>query len=133
MKKVYFYSMLVWILFAILAIINAGAREKIYKEPLGELPARQLSTVIFIGLMLGVMYLFFIKTKVEYSNSDLIYIGIMWTLGTLIFEFVFGHYVFGNSWEKLFRDYNILKGRIWILVLLTSLIGPRLVGRKQTF
>ena len=40
-----------------------------------------------------------------------------------------GHYVFGNSWYKLFADYNILKVRIWSLVLLTILLAPYISKR----
>ena len=47
--------------------------------------------------------------------------GIMWVALTVAFEFLAGHYVFGNSWKRLTADYNVFRGRIWILVLLTAL------------
>lgn len=40
------------------------------------------------------------------------------------FEFLAEHYVFGNSWERLIGDYNVFRGRIWILVLLMNLFAP---------
>jgi hypothetical protein len=52
---------------------------------------------------------------------------------TLAFEFGVGHWVFRNSWEKLLHDYDLSSGRIWILVLATTLLAPvaafRLGGR----
>jgi hypothetical protein len=51
-------------------------------------------------------------------------IGITWLGSTIAFEFIAGHYVFGNSWEKLLADYNIHHGRLWIAVLLLQLFGP---------
>jgi hypothetical protein len=40
------------------------------------------------------------------------------------FELLAGHYVFGNSWEKLLADYNLFRGRIWALVLIIILFAP---------
>lgn len=43
------------------------------------------------------------------------------------FEFSFGHYIAKTAWKKLFHDYNLLKGRVWPLFLLTELVSPLLV------
>jgi hypothetical protein len=43
---------------------------------------------------------------------------------TVAFEFFAGHYAFGNSWERLIADYNVFRGRIWILVLLANFFAP---------
>ena len=51
-------------------------------------------------------------------------VGTVWVALTVAFEFVAGHYVFGNSWERLIADYNVFRGRIWILVLLMNLFAP---------
>jgi hypothetical protein len=40
------------------------------------------------------------------------------------FEFLAGHYWFHASWSALFADYNLAQGRIWILVLVTTLLAP---------
>jgi hypothetical protein len=52
---------------------------------------------------------------------------------TLAFEFGVGHWVFRNSWKKLLDEYDLSKGRIWTLVLATTLLAPvvafRLGGR----
>jgi hypothetical protein len=45
---------------------------------------------------------------------------------TLAFEFLAGHYLFGNPWSKLLADYNLLRGHIWVLVLITTAFGPLL-------
>jgi hypothetical protein len=51
------------------------------------------------------------------SSSQAWTIGVIWLILTIGFEFGFGHYVAGNSWEKLLADYNILNGRVWSLFL----------------
>ena len=45
-------------------------------------------------------------------------------LATIAFEFAFGHFVAGHSWSKLLSDYNIFKGRIWLLFLVWVMIMP---------
>jgi hypothetical protein len=43
---------------------------------------------------------------------------------TLAFEFLAGHYLFGHPWATLLADYNLARGRIWLLVLVATLLGP---------
>jgi len=62
--------------------------------------------------------------------TNAIMIGILWILMTVAFEFLAGHYLFGTSWEKIIADYNIARGRIWILVLVATLISPILAANK---
>ena len=46
---------------------------------------------------------------------------------TLAVEFLAGHFLFRNTWERLLADYNLAQGRVWILVLVTTLVTPVLV------
>jgi hypothetical protein len=52
-------------------------------------------------------------------------VGAIWVLLILAFEFLAGHYLFHNSWSSLLADYNVFRGRIWPLVLITTLVAPR--------
>ncbi len=52
-------------------------------------------------------------------------IGLLWILLTVAFEFFFGHYAVGQSWRELLADYNVLRGRVWVLMLLVALVAPR--------
>ena len=64
-----------------------------------------------------------------HSASQAIYTGLVWLAMTVAFEFLAGHYLFGNSWEKLFRDYDLRKGRLWGLFLLWLTVLPYLLYR----
>ncbi len=55
--------------------------------------------------------------------------GLIWLLLTIFFEFIAGHYIFGNPWDRIVGDYNILKGRIWSLVLLTTFLAPYITNK----
>jgi hypothetical protein len=58
-------------------------------------------------------------------------IGALWVTLTLAFEFLAGHYVFGTPWRQLLADYNIFRGRIWVLVLVTTATAPWLAAHGR--
>ncbi len=118
-----------WFLFMVIAIINAITREAVYRPVVGELAAHQVSTFIFVALILSVTYLTFRSLDVRLKASDALLTGSIWLVMTVAFEFIAGHYIFGNPWEKLLADYNILKGRVWSLVLLTTFVAPYITSR----
>jgi hypothetical protein len=98
-----------------LAILNAALRDLFYKKALGELLAHQVSTISLIVLIGIYTWLFSFVWKLQSTGQALI-IGLIWVTLTVAFEFIFGHFVMKHSWVKLFHDYNILQGRIWLLI-----------------
>lgn len=127
--KMYLYGLMVWFLFVILAIINGLARNNLYQERLGELLAHQVSSVIFITIIFTVTYLFIHFGKFGSTPTEYLFLGLMWTSLTIVFEFGFGHYVAGHSWDKLLTDYNIFSGRLWTLVLASSALAPVIIDK----
>ena len=128
-SKFYVVTIGTWFLFMILAIINAGIRNGFYKPIIGDLRAHQLSTIIFIAMIIIVTYLILRFSNLKLTDKESFIIGTVWLLLTICFEFLAGHYAFGNSWEKLLADYNILEGRIWSLVLVTTFLAPYLTNK----
>ena len=123
------YALLLWILFFPFAIVNAGLREKVWAPRFGEHAGHVVSTVIFLVVLLLAVYAFLRYVDVSYTTtSDLWLLGVLWLVLTVLFEFGFGHYVMGNSWDDLLQDYNMLAGRIWALIPLAWLLVPRLIG-----
>ncbi len=115
--------LLVWIILALVAIINGAIRNEVYKSLLGDLRAHQLSTltgIILFGLVIwGVTRLWKITSAQQAWT-----IGFIWLAMTIAFEFIFGHFVMGHPWSKLLHDYNIFQGRLWIFVLIWTTIAP---------
>ena len=112
-----------WIGLVVLAIINGAIREKGYGARIGELHAHQLSTLI--GLALFSVYAWILSGfwRIE-SARQAFAIGGIWLVLTVAFEFLFGHYVAGHSWGRLLHDYNLLRGRVWILILIWAILAP---------
>ncbi len=114
--------LLFWFPMLILAVINGTARDLWYKKYVGELAGHQISTISLI-LLFG-FYIYFVITKFPPgSATQSFFIGFCWLILTLAFEFGFGRWR-GNSWSRLLEDYNILQGRIWILIPIWISIAP---------
>jgi hypothetical protein len=120
---IYLRALGIWLVLAISAIIVALFRNGVLLPSLGEQSAHQICTLIFLIVQFLIIYFFIKKIKLKEIRT-ILSIGIFWLTLTIIFEFLFGHYVIGHPWEKLFADYNILNGRLWVLVLINNVIAP---------
>ncbi len=122
MKTIFIY-ILAWLGMVLLAIVNGIIRGKSYGQSMSELSAHQLSTLIAI-ILFGIYIFTLTRVFQIQSTTQAFTIGGIWLIMTVIFEFLFGHFVAGHSWSRLFMDYNILNGRVWVLVLLWVFIAP---------
>ena len=111
----YLKSLGIWVILAVSALVVATFRIGVLLAPLGEHAAHQLGTVLYLIVQFIIIYLFIRKVKIK-DVKTLLWIGIFWVVITIIFEFVFGHYVMGHSWQKLFANYKLLNGRLRVLV-----------------
>ena len=118
----------VWLVLAVVAIANGALRQGTYGKHLPELQAHQISTVTAI-LATGVVVWVINRIWPIGSAAQAWAIGLIWLLATVAFEFGFGHYVAGHSWQRLLADYNVLDGRVWSLFLVWILIMPWVIFR----
>ena len=115
---------LFWFPMLLLAVINGTARDLWYKKYVGELAGHQISTISLV-LLFG-LYIYFVISKFPPgSATQSLFIGVCWLVLTLAFEFGFGRWR-GNSWSRLLGEYNILQGRIWILIPIWITLAPYL-------
>lgn len=118
-----FKAFLVWLAIAALAVANGGFREAVLLPRFGDTAARAISTLTLSAIILIVASLS-IGWISPRPHLDAWRIGALWLALTLAFEFLAGHYLFKVPWRRILADYNVLDGRIWILVLLITLIAP---------
>lgn len=122
-----FKYFLLWFPMLLIAIGNGALRDLVYKNYAGELPAHQISTASL--LIFFALYIWFVLQRFPPSSGiQAIWIGAMWVLMTLIFEFGFGRWR-GSSWEKLLEDYDLWKGHLWVLIPLWVAIAPYIFYR----
>jgi len=119
-------ALIVWFGLLVLAFANAALREMALVPGAGESVGRAISSVT-LSAAVALLAWFTIAWIGPTSTRDAWTIGTLWLLLTLAFEFLVGHYIFGNPWHELWADYNVLRGRIWVLVLFTTLLAPVLM------
>ncbi len=119
-----------WLPLLLIAMLNGALRVGVYGPYLSELHAHQLASAL--GIILFGIY---IRALIDYwrpeSGRQALHIGLLWLALTVAFEFLFMHYVAGHSWRTLLYDYNILEGRVWVVVLLWLTLAPYVFYRLQ--
>ncbi|MEW6182118.1 MAG: hypothetical protein AB1500_02920 [Bacillota bacterium] len=121
---------LAWIPMVLIAVLNGALREGWYGKRIGELRAHQVSTVT--GLLVFGVYIWGVTRVWPLESVGMaLAVGLVWLALTVVFEFLFGHYVAGHSWQRLLRDYNLFAGRLWVLVLLWITAAPYVFYRLQ--
>lgn len=129
--KVILIYVLGWVGLVTIAILNGALRVGTYGLFMNELAAHQVSTAI--GLCLFGVYIWFLSRIVKLASARQAWlVGVMWLFMTVIFEFLFGHYVVGHSWVKLLYDYNLFEGRVWLLVVIWTAVAPYVFYRIRS-
>ena len=121
---------LCWFPMLLLAIINGTARDLWYKKYFGEITAHQISTVSLI-LLFGFYIWLVMKKYPAKSGTQAIYVGLFWLTLTIAFEFGFG-LMRGRTLTQLLGEYDIMKGRIWILIPVWVILAPYIFFRIQS-
>ncbi len=128
-KRFLAFALASWFILMVFAIVNAGIREGFYVNFLNELQAHQMSTFTLMAIIIVYTYALLRFSGFEISDRQAMMMGVIWLIMTVAFEFLAGHYVFGNSWESLLGDYNIFNGRVWVLIPISVLLSPPLMKR----
>ncbi len=119
---------MIWVFLLALAVGNAVAREKLFGQWFEPrlvllLSGVSLSILIFFATLLSVRWL-----KAGRAGQYWL-VGALWVIMTVAFEFLFGHFVAGHSWERLLQAYRLPADNLWVVVLLVTLVSPYLAAR----
>jgi hypothetical protein len=128
----YLKASCLWLIFLAVAIACGTLREKFLVPAWGALAGRAVGTLLVAVIIFGLIYAYIGKLKGA-TQASLVKLGLCWTTATIAFEFLFGHYVMGHSWESLCGDYQIFQGRLWPLLLIVTLLGPLLARKIRNY
>ena len=120
----------IWILLVSVAAFNGAMREKLLVLLLGSQLALPLSGVL-LSILIFLITLFLVPSLRLSVSWQYWLVGAMWLLLTVIFEFVFGHYVTGTSWSRLLEAFNVVTGNLLVLVLITTTVSPYLAAKLR--
>jgi hypothetical protein len=116
-----------WLLLFVIMFANGTMRVLVFQPALGEHLARQVASLSGVALVLLVSWVF-VRSAPSATPAQLWWVGVAWLCATVAFEFSFGRFVSGLSWQALLADYNLLRGRLWSLILISVCLGPWLWG-----
>ncbi len=112
----------------LIAIFNGAIRQFAYGPWVSERSAHQISSAIAIVLFF--LYTLFLSRRWPLAKSSQAwFVGGIWLVLTITFEFIFGHFVAGHSINKLLKDYDMTEGRLWSLVLAALFLMPYVTFR----
>jgi len=112
-----------WLPMVLFALLNGAARDKLYGPLMSELRAHQLSCFTAV-LLFGLNTLLLEDLWPLNSSGEALWAGMIWVAQTLVFELGLVLFVQTNSLERVLQDYNLMAGRLWLLVLVIIGILP---------
>ena len=120
-------AIVAWLLLFVVMFANGAIRVLVLQPQLGEDLARQVASLSGVVLVLLVSWLF-VRASPSATPTQLWWVGVAWLCATVAFECVFGRFVSGLSWQALLADYDLRRGRLWSLILVSVCSGPWLWG-----
>jgi hypothetical protein len=114
-----------WLLLLVLAASLGAIRDKLIIPRLGESPGRAIMTLAFIGCVFVAAWM--LNALTQLTPRQALAAGLIWLALTVAWEMFMGRVLMKLSWKDIFADYNILKGRLWPLVLAATLTAPYLM------
>jgi hypothetical protein len=113
----------IWLVILVLASLNGAVRDLLVAPRLGDTLARALGTLILCGLVLAVTWAS-IRWLGPRGPRQALGLGLFWVALTLTFECAAAR-LSGKPWSVVLADYDLLRGRIWMLVPIVTLLAPR--------
>jgi hypothetical protein len=126
---VFLRALAVWFAILVLASLNGALRDLVVAPRIGDTVARAISTVILCGLIFLVTW-YTIRWIEPQSAKQALAVGAFWVALTVAFEFGAGRYA-GKSWSVILEDYNVMRGRIWVLVPIVTFLAPYWATRMR--
>ncbi|MBI1765190.1 MAG: hypothetical protein HYR56_27575 [Acidobacteria bacterium] len=123
-----FRALAVWLVLMAAESLHGTLRQLLLAPLLGDLRARQVSVLTGSLIILGLTYLF-IRWLRAGRMKELLLIGGLWVMLTLLFEFALGRLVLGLTWERLLADYDVRAGGLMLFGLSFLFLAPYIAAK----
>jgi hypothetical protein len=119
-----------WLGMVLAALLNGTFRALVTQPLIGETAARFVATLLLLALVTA--YEWWLLARLPIPTAGVAWlIGASWVVMTLAFELGFGRFVEQLSWQTMLADYDLTRGRIWVLVPLWLLVAPAVLRRLR--
>lgn len=125
------FAFLLWLALAVIAVTNGYIGTLGVGPLLGEPWVEPYKVLVIVTAIFFAAWIYLRQRRDRHPGRSAIVLSTTWVSLTVLFEFVFGHYVAGNSWEDLLAAYRFWEGHLWVLVLLSEAIAPFLVSWRS--
>jgi len=123
-------SLIVWVLIIVAETIHGRARVLLLQPYVGDFRARQIA--VFTGsIIIFLIVLACIRFIGARTVSQLIGVGCLWVVLTVVFELGLRRLVMGYSWQRITSDYNILQGGLLSIGMIVLLFTPVVAGKLR--
>jgi hypothetical protein len=120
----------IWLLIIGVEIVH-GAVRTLYLAPyVGDFQARQIGVFTGSVPIFAIAYVCVPWLRAS-TDAALLFVGLIWLLLTLAFEFTFGPWVLGRPWDDLLLDFKIWRGGFFVIGLLFLTLAPLLASRLR--
>lgn len=116
-----------WLGLVTMAMANGAFRVLVLERLTGEQVAHLLSTAILLGLITGYVRWLHGRRPLPSARTAVL-VGLGWAALTVGFEFGLGA-LRGLTWSEMIADYDLLHGRVWVLVPLWTAVAPAVIHR----
>jgi hypothetical protein len=120
-------ALVVWLVIIAVETVHGILRTLLLVPMMGDFPARQVSVFTGSLLIFGVTFLF-IKWIAARTRLELLVVGTIWVLLTILFEISLGRLLLDLSWDRITEDYNITRGGLLGFGLLFMAVSPLLAA-----
>ena len=123
-------ALAVWFLIMIAESVHGTIRRLLVEPALGDLRARQVS--VFTGMLLiFAITLLCIRWMRLGSVTQLLLVGVLWGVLTLVFEIVVGMFVLGYGADRIAEDFDPRRGGFMGIGLTLMLLAPLLAAHVR--
>lgn len=123
MNSVFIKAVGIWLAIVFAAFINGVFREKVLVPATGTDLALPLSGAL-LSILVFLITLALVPLMGRLEIKKYLWTGLLWVILTLFFEFIFGYFIAGKSWQEILQVFNIQKGDLFILVLFVTALSP---------
>jgi hypothetical protein len=119
---------LVWLVIVFVESVHGTLRQLFLSPLIGDFTARRIG--FFIGMLVIFLVAYSFVRWISAENAkQLFFVGLMWAILMLAFEFGLGIFVLNYSSERMLEDYDVSRGGLMGFGIVFMTFAPLIAGK----